>query len=50
MFDPGLLQSVGWDYKPRSRLRMTLAVGGTLNSNQPNMEIGGICELFVVTE
>ena len=34
-FDPGLLQSVGWDYKPRSRLQMTLVVGGTLNPNQP---------------
>ena len=34
-FDPGLLQSVGWDYKPRSRLHTTLAVGGTLNPNQP---------------
>ena len=33
-FDPWLLQSVGWDYKPRSRLHMTLAVGGTLNHNQ----------------
>ena len=28
-FDPGLLQSFGWHFKPRSRLRMTLAVGGT---------------------
>ena len=34
-FDPGLVQSVGWDYKPRSHLHMTLAVGGTLNPNQP---------------
>ena len=25
---PGLLQSFGWDFKPRSRLRITLAVGG----------------------
>ena len=33
-FDPGLLQSVGWDYKPRSCLHMTLAVGGMLNPNQ----------------
>ena len=32
-FDPGLLQSVGWDYKPRSRLHMTLAVGRKLNPN-----------------
>ena len=32
---PGFFQSVGWDYKPRSRLHMTLAVGGTLNPNQP---------------
>ena len=30
-----VLQSVGWDYKPRSRLHMTLAVGETLNPNQP---------------
>ena len=30
-----VLQSVGWDYKPRSRLHMTLAVGKTLNPNQP---------------
>ena len=35
--NPGLLQSVGWDYKPRSRLHMTLAVGGTLNPNQPTI-------------
>ena len=37
MFVPGHLQSVGWDYKPRSRLHMTLAVGGTLNPNQPTI-------------
>ena len=34
----GLLQSVGWDYKPRSRLHMTLAVGGTLNPNETNKQ------------
>ena len=33
-FDPGLLQSVGQYYKPKSRLHMTLAVGGTVNPNQ----------------
>ena len=38
-FDPGLLQSVGWDYKPSSRLHMTLAVGGTLNPNQPTNQL-----------
>ena len=30
-----VLQSVGWVYKPRSRLHMTLTVGETLNPNQP---------------
>ena len=30
-FDPPLLQSFGWDFKPRSRLS-DLVVGGTLNS------------------
>ena len=28
-FDTGLLQSFGCDFKPRFRLRMTFAVGGT---------------------
>ena len=36
-FDPGLLQSVGWDYKPRPHLHMTLAVGLMLNPNQPTI-------------
>ena len=35
-FDPGLLQSVGWDYKPMSRLHMTLVVGGTLKPKSTN--------------
>ena len=30
-FDPPLIQSFGWDYKPRSRLH-DLVVSGTLNS------------------
>ena len=38
-FDPRLLQSVGWDYKPKSHLHMTRAVGGTLNPNQPTNKI-----------
>ena len=44
-FDPGLLQPVGWDYKPKSRLHMTLAVGGTLNTNQPTFS--SICSLLL---
>ena len=31
---PGFSSPSDWDYKPRSRLHMTLAVGGTLNPNQ----------------
>ena len=31
---PGVSSPSDWDYKPRSRLYMTLAVGGTLNPNQ----------------
>ena len=34
MFDDWLLQSVGRDFKLCSCLHMTLAVGGTLNTNQ----------------
>ena len=41
----GLLQSVGWDYKPRSRHHMALAVGGTLNHNQPNMSLSLIIHI-----
>ena len=39
--------SVGWDYKPRSRLHMTLAVGGTLNPNQPTPTDAFVVTLYV---
>ena len=51
-FDPWLLQSVGWDYKPRSRLHMTLAVGGTLNPNQtakPTRKHTPLPDQFIIT-
>ena len=40
-----VLQSVGWKNKPRSLLHMTLAVGETLNPNQPT-NLTTVCTYF----
>ena len=45
---PGVVSSISgfsslskWDFKPRSRLRMTFAVGGTLNPNTTTTNMTG---------